>query len=110
MNEVEFKMVEIERVIDQDEEDGHRKDILQSYAMRIHCVLILNGGFVEEVKEPDYKSICSYEMIAQANASQKEFGRYEINRWTLVGTCSNARSSHSRSQPTRYSSQQTKNM
>ena len=44
MNEVEFRVVEIEHMIDQDEEDGHRIDNPQSYARKILCGSILNGG------------------------------------------------------------------
>ena len=37
------------------------------YARRIHCGLILNGGFLEQ-EEPDTLTIISYDMVGETNA------------------------------------------
>ena len=67
VNEAELRMVGIEYMIDQKEEDEHRLDKLTGYTRRIHCGLVLNGGFVQE-QGVGYLSVCSYEMLAQTNA------------------------------------------
>ena len=43
VNVAELRMVEIEYMTDQKEEDDHRLDDLTSYTRRIHCGLIVNG-------------------------------------------------------------------
>ena len=42
-DETEFRMVELEGMIRENDEDGRRTDNLVNYSRRIHCGLILNG-------------------------------------------------------------------
>ena len=48
VNEFEVRVIEVEYMFDRREEDDHQVDMLTSYTMRIHCGLILTGGFVED--------------------------------------------------------------
>ena len=45
----------------------HRIDNLVGYARRVHCGLILNGGFVEE-RAPDTLTITNYNILGEINA------------------------------------------
>ena len=97
-------MVELEDMTRENEENGHRVDNLGNYARRIHSGLILNGGLVEQ-DEPDFLQTISYDMLGELNEanllSQKELGRYEINRRAISWSPCDATSSHSRSNPYR---------
>ena len=67
VNEAELRMVEIEYMIDQKEEE-HQLDKLTGYARRIHCGLILNGGFVEDDEVASWQRP-GYDMISETNAA-----------------------------------------
>ena len=43
------------------------KDILRSYARRLHCGLVLNGGFAAR-QTPDTQTVISYDVLGDMNA------------------------------------------
>ena len=68
VGELEGMMIELEYYHDEKETNEHGSDLLESYARRIHCGLILNGGFAEE-EDPDRMQRQAHELVNEGNAA-----------------------------------------
>ena len=71
--------------MEETEDHEERVTILHSYAKKIYCGLILNGGFVEQ-KVPDLHTVISFDVLGEMNAgplnSQKAAKKIPIRRTT----------------------------
>ena len=67
ITELESSIREVEKDIREIERREERIDQLRSYARRIHCGLILNGGFTEH-ETPNVPTIIAYDVLQGLNA------------------------------------------
>ena len=87
--ELESRIEDLERDASEVENYGDKIERLRNYARRIHCGLILMGGFTEP-DTPDTTTIIAYDVLQELNAgkllSKKELGRYASVNRTVLGT------------------------